>query len=289
MYPPYNTSSRPIGMGYHMNEQTPSSEIDTDPIPQIYHPEGFCSWGDRDYAARTASMSSPLLAPVTHNVRYSFPHGPASLQVPAGTYNGMPHLNPYAHVDTSASPLSLGSFERSTAASEYHYSESYESEVAEHAHIFSHYGVYKPSPEAEPYIFPPNPPEVQEIPFASYLHVYPGEASHRPSSSYDSSSHPNVSSEAHMRAGMGEVTLMLGSAALGTTNNASRRPLDPEMEGVTARKQKTRKPFEPERRLEVRRMRQTGACFRCRWLKKPVGTPSSLITNFLATQVSALD
>jgi len=264
-----------------MYDQTLGSEDGTNPNPQIDDPEEFCSWvypGGRDYVLGTSSLSSPLLAPVTHNnARCSFPYGSASLQVPAEVCNSIPHLNPYAYVDTSASPLILDSFERSTAASEYHYSGEYESEVAQHMHMLTREGSYSPSSEAQPCISPPNPLEIQEMPFESYLHVHPrpGGTSHRPSSSCATSSQPNNYTETNMRAGVGEVALMSAPAALNldSTHDASRGSPDPEMGTIATKKPKTRKPFEPERRLEVRRVRQTGACFRCRWLKKPVSTP----------------
>ncbi|KAI5795355.1 hypothetical protein DFH27DRAFT_602152 [Peziza echinospora] len=67
-----------------------------------------------------------------------------------------------------------------------------------------------------------------------------------------------------------------------TANSTSTGKSSSDVEGENgAKKQRSRKPFDPERRLEVRNMRQTGACFRCRWLKKPcgVGTPCPQCVN----------
>lgn len=198
-----------------------------------------------------------------------------------GLNDSMPHLSPQPNIAVNypSHPMNFNTFERSTAASEYSYSDHHGAGSTRHA--VTRHGSYSPSAEFEAYGFPAPATNAK----SNYLEVHSG-PSHHGSSSYPSliygQLHMQTSSTTGSRvappsesSSTPQITsgTLLDPASGTLLDPASEACLDPASEATCARRQRTRKPFEPERRLEVKRMRQTGACFRCRWLKKPVGCP----------------
>ena len=177
------------------------------------------------------------------------------------TFSGMPDLHQHSHLHPAAHALTFDSFERSTAASEYSYSDTgYGNGLVNEPG--PHYGGHM---EMESYISDTGtePARVLQHPYIP-VHRPTFTPRHSYHTSFSSPSTPSLHAPSQPEQ----------QAKLTPTPHTISLLQNVNIEAGTHRKQRTRKPFEPDRRLEVRKVRQTGACFRCRWLKKPVSKPS---------------
>ena len=272
MYP--HGSNRPDHSEYDMSFQSASAEGNANRSQHTPHSDinehrgpAYVFPPTRDHIIR----SSGMLLPQTHSQILST-FGPAMLSlVSEQTYSGMPDLHQHSHLHPAAHTLTFDSFERSTAASEYSYSDAgYDTRLVDEP--ATHYGSHM---ETETYVSDTNTESARALQHP-YVHIYRPTVAHRHSyhTSFSSPSAPSLRAPSQLEQ----------QAGLTPTPHTISSP-NVNAEAGTHRKQRTRKPFEPDRRLEVRRVRQTGACFRCRWLKKPVSYPFPLQANVMVSFV----
>ena len=224
-----------------------------------------------DFSTHSGTLSIPLSQPMAHgHVHYTVHHHSfMPLTLEHGTYGSMPNLHAHPHLTSSSShgPLGLGAFESTTAASEYSYSDGYESGVTNE--MSSRHSSY--SPTSDVYSFP----SAQTT--QSYLNVGQHTGSSRS---------PGMSSRS-LSDRRARPSSLSASPNLSYKVTKLPTPDHPSKAGsASVKKARSRKPFEPERRLEVRRMRQTGACFRCRWLKKPVSSDNLSLFVILTSRLT---
>lgn len=255
MYP--HGSSRPDHFKYDMSFQSSAGEGGTsrashsdinehpDPTHEFPPVQGHIVRSSSVLLPQTHSQIQPTLVPEILSL------------VSEQTYSGKPDLYQHSHLHPAAHTLTFDSFERSTAASEYSYSDA----DYDNRHVsvpVPHYGSHM---EIETYMSNTSsePARVSQHP---YVQVHRPTAAHRHSyhTSFSSPSDPSLHAPSQPQQQADPRPTPHAISSLSNVN----------IEAGTYRKQRTRKPFEPDRRLEVRRVRQTGACFRCRWLKKPV-------------------
>ncbi|KAF8460518.1 hypothetical protein BDZ91DRAFT_419157 [Kalaharituber pfeilii] len=240
-----------------------SEDVSSLPVYNNLQHQDYAYLQGRVYS--THDNAAPISSTVGRSVQQSHYTGAIQQYIPLleHSYN-MAELHSDNHIDTFCNHLNFECLEGSTAASEYSYSDGYESGVANEManEILSRQSSY--SPTSEIYTIPDGSQA------ASYLPVHSGSGNLSQGVYHSRRSSPSTTSRAR-------------TDSLSTSPSPSHQVTKQlsDSNEASIKKPRSRKPFEPERRLEVRRMRQTGACFRCRWLKKPcgVGTPCPQCMN----------